>query len=467
MRVGQTSALYFIANIVSSVLGFGATVYFTRTLDEDLLGKYFLVVAVLIWATVTLGRPFQSAVTKRLSETNDGGYLAAGVTIQTGAFLLVSVLLLIFRHPVNRYLGIDAVGSLIVLLFCTLGYKFVAASLQGEHRMHVAAVLQPVNVGLRSLVQVAAVFLGFRLFGLLTGYGVAVAIAAAAGIVFLQSKPTRPTRRHFRRLFSFAKYSWLGKISSRAFSSMDTVVLGLFVAHGFITYYEIAWNLASIFAIFGVGISQTLFPEISKLSGEENISQVETLVEDSLSYAGLFLIPGFLGSIVIGDLVLLVYGPQYDIAATVLYVLLFARLVYAYANQFTNALNGLDRPDLAFRVNVVFIVVNISLNLALVYTFGWVGAAVATTTSAVMSLVFGYWYLSSQLTVTVPYRELTMQWLAALVMTAIVALTRQPLPETWLAGAGLAGVGGSIYFGTLYGLSGQFRTTVRDNLPAP
>ncbi|ERG94887.1 MAG: hypothetical protein J07HQW2_01329, partial [Haloquadratum walsbyi J07HQW2] len=45
MRVGQTSAIYFAANIFSSVLGFAATVYFTRTLNEDLLGKYFLVVA--------------------------------------------------------------------------------------------------------------------------------------------------------------------------------------------------------------------------------------------------------------------------------------------------------------------------------------------------------------------------------------------------------------------------------------
>lgn len=465
MRVGQTSAIYFVANIGSSVLGAAATIYFTRTLDEDLLGKYFLVIAVLIWGTVTLGRPFQSAVAKRLSETDNGSYLTAGIAIQIGTFLLVSILLVIFRNPVNRYLGVNAVGALIALLFCTLGYKFVTAVLQGERRMHVAAVLQPINVGVRSLVQVSAVFLGFELFGLLTGYGLAIAVAAAVGILFLQSTPTKPKRRHFRRLLSFAKYSWLGEISSRAFASMDTLILGLFVAHGFIAYYEVAWNLASIFAIFGVGISQTLFPEISKLSGEENIAQVEILVEDSLSYAGLFLIPGFLGSVIIGDMVLLVYGPQYDIGATVLYILLFARLIYAYASQLTNALSGIDRPDLAFRVNAVFIVVNLVLNLSLVSLIGWVGAAIATTTSAVMSLVFGYWYLAKQLTVAVPYRKLSMQWLAALVMAAVVAVGRQPLPDSWIAGVALAAVGGAVYFGMLYGISADFRTTVRNNIP--
>jgi len=229
---------------------------------------------------------------------------------------------------------------------------------------------------------------------------------------------------------------------------MDTLVLGLFVANGFIAYYEVAWNLASIFAIFGVGISQTLFPEISKLSSEDNITQVETFVEDSLSYAGLFLIPGFLGSIIIGDMVLLVYGPQYDTGATVLYILLLARLIYAYASQLTNALGGIDRLDLAFRVNAVFVVVNVVLNLSLVFLVGWVGAAIATTTSAVMSLVFSYWYLAEQLTVTVPYRTLLLQWFAALVMAAVVTLGRQLLSDTWIAGAALAGIGGVIYLGS-------------------
>lgn len=465
MRVGQTSAIYFVANIISSVLGFAATVYFTRTLSEDLLGRYFVVVAVLVWGTVAVGRPFQSAVTKRLSETDDGAYLTAGLIVQTSGFLLVAMLFGVFHGPVNRYLGVDIVGTLIALLFFTLGYKFVVAALQGERRVHIASVLQPVNVGIRSIVQVGAVFLGFKLLGLLTGYGIAVAIAAATGIVVLHSTPTRPSRRHFRQLLSFAKYSWLGKISSRAFASMDTLVLGLFVADAFIAYYEVAWNLASIFAIFGVGISQTLFPEISKLSGEENTAQVETLVERALSYAGLFLIPGFFGSIIIGDMILRVYGPRYDTGATVLYILLFSRLIYAYAGQLTNALSGIDRPDLAFRVNAVFIVVNVILNLSLVYLFDWVGAAIATTTSAVVSLVFGYRYLSRQLTVRIPFQELLLQWIAAVVMTGVVIVGRQSLPDTWIAGAVLAGVGGAIYFGTLYGISAQFRTIVQNNIP--
>jgi O-antigen/teichoic acid export membrane protein len=52
---------------------------------------------------------------------------------------------------------------------------------------------------------------------------------------------------------------------------MDTLVLAIFVSNSLIAVYEVAWNLASLFAIFGSSISRTLFPEISKLSSEKGI----------------------------------------------------------------------------------------------------------------------------------------------------------------------------------------------------
>lgn len=465
MRVGQTSAIYFGSNVLATVIAFIATIYFTRTLPESVLGQYFLVVAILTWASVVLGRPFQSAVTKRLSESDDPAFLTAGFVIQSAAFVVFSALLFVFEDAVNAYLGLDAALAVALLLFASLSFKLIKASLQGERRTHVAAMLQPVDFGVRSLVQVAGVAAGIGLFGLLFGYGIALVVASVAGLAFLQSRPAIPDRSHFRRLFSFARYSWLGKVSNRAFASMDTLVLGLFVAKSFVTYYEIAWNLASIFAIFGVGISQTLFPEISKLAVEDNTEQVETLVEDSLAYAGLFLVPGLVGSIAVGDLVLRVYNEQYAIAADVLVLLVGARLVYAYGSQLTNALSGLDRPDLAFKVNLGFVLVNIVLNVVLVSTYGWVGAAVATGVSAVTTLALGYWYLSDLLTVTVPFSEILTQWVAAALMGAAVVLARQVAPTNWQAGFVLALAGGAVYFGLLYGLSARFRSTLQDNVP--
>jgi Na+-driven multidrug efflux pump len=47
----------------------------------------------------------------------------------------------------------------------------------------------------------------------------------------------------------------------------------------------------------------------------------------------------------------------------------------------------------AFRANLVYIVGNIIGNVTLVYYFGWIGAAVATSGATVLSMIATWWYL--------------------------------------------------------------------------
>lgn len=95
---------------------------------------------------------------------------------------------------------------------------------------------------------------------------------------------------------------------------MDTVILALFVTNSVIAVYEVAWNLASLFAIFGASIARTLFPEMSKIASggdPDGDREVSELLRISLSYAGLFLIPGIIGSVIVGDIVLIIYGSEF------------------------------------------------------------------------------------------------------------------------------------------------------------
>jgi O-antigen/teichoic acid export membrane protein len=249
---------------------------------------------------------------------------------------------------------------------------------------------------------------------------------------------------------------------------MDTIVLGVFVAPNLIGYYEVAWNLASLLAIFGTSIAQSLFPTISELNSEGKRDEVGEFVTDSLAYTGLFLIPGLFGAVLIGDLLLRIYGSPFQQATTVLVVLIVARLIYAYEAQFVSTLNAINHPELAFRVNIAFVLANIVLNVLLVWAFGWLGAAVGTASAAAIGLVAGFRALRQVIWFAVPWGELARQ--ASSAMAMIVALI--PL-RTLLSGATtpiidvllLVGAGAGVYFGTLLGVSARFRTTVQNNAP--
>jgi O-antigen/teichoic acid export membrane protein len=464
MRLGQTSAITFVSQLAVSVSGFAVTVYITRFLGESVFGTYTLFMAVLVWLKIIGNNGVRIALIKRLSESDrEGGYLTAGLVVQGLVFVVLALLILLFRDHINAYLGFAASLPLVVVLFVSFCYATITGTLEGEHRVHIASMIQPVDRTLRSVLQIAAAALGFGLLGLVWSYAAAAVVAGVVGLAFVTVRPSIPDREHFERLTGFAGYSWLTGIESRAFSSMDTIVLGFFVASGPIGVYEVAWNLASVLAVFGTAISQSLFPAVSALDTSDDRESVASLTNDALAYTGLFVIPGLVGALAIGRSVLAIYG--LTSGYVVLVVLVVARLVYVYESQFVNVLNAIDKPDAAFRVSVAFITTNLVLNVVLIAAYGSVGAAVATTLSAVVGLVLGYRALSIQIPIVLPLAEIGKQWLAAGAMGVIIYVGRLLLETGEVTALVLVPVGGVLYFTVLSVLSTRFRSVVQNNLP--
>lgn len=467
MRFGQTSFVAFVSQVAASVIGFGATVYITRSLGPEIFGTYALIVAVVIWVKTGAIMGIRSAVTKRISESGEThSYITAGWFTIIGILGVVSISILLFQGFIDSYIGYPSSIFILGLTFSATVFAFVKGVLQGQHRVHIAALLEPVDRTARSIIQIGLIFLGLGLSGILVGYGVAAMIAAGIGLIFTSFRFSKPSKQHFRHLFSFAKYSWLSRLSSRTFTSMDTVILGVFVAVGYIGIYEVSWNLASILAVFGTAIGQVLFPEISKYASQDQFDEAVSLLESSLAYAGFLLIPGLIGSLAIGDMILAIYGPEFTEGHYILVLLVLSRLIYSYADQIVTTLNGLDRPRLSFRINAAFIFTNLLLNIILIWWIGWIGAAIATTMSAAVSLSLSWKNISKVLPgVGIPKTEIGYQVISGIFMGLSVFGFRLLFPNTIVVGVGLAILGAISYFSMVYLLSEEFRATLRSNLP--
>jgi O-antigen/teichoic acid export membrane protein len=210
---------------------------------------------------------------------------------------------------------------------------------------------------------------------------------------------------------------------------------------------------------------------MSRLSNEENPDAVSGLVEKSLTYGGLFLIPGLFGGALLGEQILRLYGPEFSQGATILVVLVIAQLIQGYQKQLTNTLNGIDRPEMAFRVNGIFVVANLLLNVVLIYLYGWVGAALATAISGGISTVVSYAYVNSIIDFSFPGMEILYQIVASIVMACVVygglwvENTFALLQNNIVLVLTLVILGAGVYFVSLLTLSVDFRETVARNLP--
>jgi O-antigen/teichoic acid export membrane protein len=247
--------------------------------------------------------------------------------------------------------------------------------------------------------------------------------------------------------------------------------LGAFVPSSLVGIYSVAWMLSSFLNLFAGSISSAMFPEISSVASNENPDAAAGMIEDTIAYAGLVVIPGLVGGILLNDRLFRIYGSGFGQGTQVLGFLLVSILAYSYLSQFSTGLNGLDRPDLAFRVNIIFIFINIALNMILIQLLGWTGAALASAVSTSFGAFLSWYYLSRIITLKLPVASIGKQTVAAGGMGVVVWLFQifisslNILNHNTATVGILVGVGALTYALLLLVISKDFRTTIIRNLP--
>jgi O-antigen/teichoic acid export membrane protein len=467
MRLAKTALVVFGSSQLSTIVGFIATFYIARFLGPSTLGTYAVVTALLFWIHVPASA-IDSALMKRISEGIDPGkFLSAGFLINGVLAVLVALGLILFEDPVNAYVGASVSRTVAVLALSWFTAKSVSAALRGQEKVAASSLVWTSGRVVRTVLQIAlAGLLGLGLAGLIWGHAVSFFVVTLVGAAIFDVRPRVPSRDEFSSLWEYARYAWLGKISSQAFNWMDTVLLGVFVSSSLIGIYEVAWTIASTLAVVSTAITDALFPSMSRLDTRNRREEMEELLNKGLVFAGFFAIPGLFGGFVVGTRVLEIFGPAFGQGWIVLVILITARLSSTFSSQFKNTVNALDRPDLGFRINAGFILTNLVFNLSLIPVFGWSGAAVATSLSSILMLVLSYYYVTTLLSgIVFPTTEVAKEIAASVVMIVPVYLLTQVVPSSEVTTVGIVFMGAAVYTVVILEISPRIRSNLLSLLP--
>lgn len=458
MSLGRTSLFHFFTQLVTSVAGFLATFVIARYLGADTLGVFVQATALIAVITLPV-KTLTGAASKRVSEQQEPDkYFTACVILLIGFVIAIGTLMLVGSSLLNSYLGAPVAGLVILYMASNSINNIYTSVLTGEKKVVASGILNAIEQGLRFLLQFSLILLGYTLAGLFFGQILSLIGAALVGVYVSDLRIKRPSWFHARRLLNFAKYTWMSQIKGRSFSWMDILILGVFVESSLVGIYEVSWTLASVLILVSQSVQQTLFPELSELGVDQEYDQVRHYLEEGLVFVGVFAIPGFFGSLVIGGDLLTIYKPVFSQGGPILLLLIVARLLDAYASQLISALGAIDHPEFVFRVGVVFTIINVGLNLLLIWLFGWIGAAVATCFAAFIELVLGYIYLSRIIgKIHIPIRTIGSELGAGLLMAGALFVLTQFVPVTNYTVLGLVAVGAAIYVSVLLAASVRVR----------
>jgi len=263
---------------------------------------------------------------------------------------------------------------------------------------------------------------GFGSVGLVYGLLSGLVLTLVWGWYKVSVRPEYPSREHARSLFDYGKYNIVSSVGGYFYNWMDVAIIGLFLSQADVGAYEIAWRVTSVVILFSRSIASAIFPQISEWSSEGAKNEIEDLLPQVITPSLILVIPAFFGTLLLSEEILgLVFGSEYTIAALALTILMFDQVTEAGQVVFGRSLQAVNRPDLAARATIVGVALNLALNVILIWEFGITGAAIATMVASLVSgLLLHYYYLSRIISINVPYRELIGCSLAATSMMFIL-----------------------------------------------
>ncbi|WP_136689666.1 oligosaccharide flippase family protein [Halorhabdus amylolytica] len=456
---GLQVSLGFVGEVVTAVVGLAGSVILARTLGPSGYGLFYVALAVSNFFENPVNG-WAAACKKRLTETSFDEHEAIGsvlltvtVTAVFGAPLAFVVLTLVSE---NALLPL----AVPVLLVPMSAYRALKTILTGRENFSLSTWSKVVRTILKVFLQVGFVLLGLEVWGMIAGTAFAALLTIPLIYRWINVRPRRPSVDSLRSIMTFAKWSIPNGLVSTTLSKMDIVLLGWLATASAAGDYRVSLSL-SMPAIFLSGVITTgLMGRISNL--ESRGEGWNTDLRNALSFSSILAIPLFIGSVVLGEtIVVTVYSNQYAGAGLFLAGLTLYQLLVTQTTPRTSVIHGLNRPGTNFRISLTGLVLNVSLGISLLYLYGPIGIVVAT----VLTQTFVYLsrtYVVTKLTdrpilITRPFLE---QAGAGMVMGAIVWGSRQLFTlNQWYKVVGLVGVGGLVYVVVLLTVSPTLRVT--------
>lgn len=440
LRVIGAQGAAFLIGIIGFVL-------FARLLGPSAFGTYILFQGLLILFSIIGDLGIDRSLEKRISEVR-ADERAANILTTALAFKLAATVvsvfgIVVFRRSINQYIGSDLALLLVpVLAFQQLGWLLLH-TLQGELAVDRSAYIETGRQVIFLLVGVSLISVGYGVKSLvfaLTASWLGVCLWTARVI---STSFGAPTWSALRSLVEFSKYNFVAiGLHHSVYEWIDVLIIGLFLSQSHVAVYEIAWRVASIFKLLPRSIAVTLFPHVSEWSDQQAWSRIEEVIPDAVTGSLIGIFPAIAGAAVVSsELLGLVFGPEFRTASLILVILLFGKLADAANTIYNYVLLGLDAPELSARAAVLFIVLNVLLNLLLIPVAGLVGAAVATSLAITASLLMNWHSLSSKIEVSIDFQPLLASSATAVLMGAIlgiveneVAVDSVPTLLTFIAG---------------------------------
>ena len=397
--LARGSGLNMVGWASSKALTFIMTVVLIAFLGKVGMGRYTQAFALLTVAELVALLPFGSGLTRMVAVNQDDAEAVRG-TIRGGvaATALVAAALASLLHLAAGWMADSVlhdsglVGPLRLVAFALVPLTVADALLfatMGLQRMRPYALVKLLAEPLVRLVAVTGlVAVGMGVTGALVGVLASSSVQAALAWLALRRLAGRwylgPARHELRPLWLFSLPAGLGGFMSVGLVWADSLVIGVFRSSGDVGVYQVATRIVMLATFVLPAVSMAFAPRVAALTHRGDERNLQKAYAAVTTWTLRLSVPAFIVLAVFATDVLRTFGPAFAAASGATLVLLIGALFNVMTGPGLQMLTMSGHPVWGAVNNGLGLVLNIALNVALVPTFGIVGAAWAWTASLLL-----------------------------------------------------------------------------------
>ncbi len=407
----------------------------------EMLGQYSLLVTFFFFGQTCSTAGLQILLTRDVARTRAraGAYLMSGTIIGFIAVVVISAILVpSFMWTVP---GSDTRISLFFMagsLFPTVVIAFAESVLLAFERAEDFVVVGLVESLARTIFGTALVLAGFGIVAIAANF-----LLCRIGAAWATMRRVRHREPSLSLAFDWTCFRELSRqipvvgsipVLNSLYWRLDTLLLTWLRGLVDVGYYSASTRILDITRNLPQAYARALYPLLSRLHHEDD-AEFERLSRDSIVWIVVTTMPLALATFSLAPwIITILYGEHMSAAIRGLQITAWLIIPYALTNTLAQILFASGNQALDLRVNAAAVLANLTLNLALIPHFGFVGAASASLMSIMLHVSLQYRYVCQRIfdpAILVPLARIAVVGLVSCVLgTAGIVGGYHPLVST-------------------------------------
>lgn len=396
----------FTSSIIVLLLHFFQKPIMARFLGPDGLGLFSM--AMMIISIIELIALFgiDNALVKFVAEYKERKEKV--YSLVSSAFftilivgIIVSSALFVFSDTIANVFDMPSLSLLLKIyaFVCplSLAHGIIVSYFTGLREMRYYAFIMVLQASLALVFILAFLIIGLGVEGAMLGTVFAIFLTVSVAMVIVK-KLVRFTfsdyKKNTKTLASFGSRLVGVNMINQIYYNIDIIMIGYFLTSTEVGYYAVAISLSRFFWLVPRAMATVTYPAITEYWAAGNHQAISKLVDKTTKYCACILVFAGMSVILLAkDIITFLFTPEFLPAVLPLIILIIGTVTSGILRPIGMIFASTGKVNIVLIIAAIGAVGDVLLNIALIPTYGIIGAALATTTFYVIGVGVTIYFL--------------------------------------------------------------------------